>query len=160
MKIPPFVFTTIVFSPLILYFYLPKGTDLSGVLSIFKLVSYLSSSLWISSVIEYMYKESDSSKYRLLCHAINIIIAVIAIFPSQSPESFLEHSFLDVFIGFMPLALYVTNVIFITLMIKRVFYARSMWFIIVELILLPFGMFTLTSEIQNWEKEKKLVAFD
>ena len=46
-------------------------------------------------------------------------------------------------------------IVLLVFKIKTVFYARSWWFLVIELWITPIGLLTLTPEIKAWEESEE-----
>jgi hypothetical protein len=154
LKTPSFVFLIAMYFPWSLFFFVDLP-QIKGFFSLLTLFSTVVGAIWIIAVAEYMCSEAKSRKYVALVYGL---LAMEFIF--QLTE-FLLMDYLeanrDLFHVFRILLLIDVIVIGIlmTKIIKRVFYARSTYFVFLEASITPIGMWTLTSDIQDWEKGDK-----
>lgn len=152
--IPPILWSLVSLIPLIAFLSVPTEILPFEMLSHLSIATYLCYALWTSSLVEYMCHEAKSMKYRVLDHVTTALIVLVEFvhkfYPTEpSPEIKFELP-----ASLLSLILIVFNSFIVVQIVKRVFYARSTWFVFMELVSIPIGMFTLSSEVQNWEKEK------
>ncbi len=115
---------------------------------LFYFVQVLVATLWLCSVVAYFSHEGKSKKNNSLIYSL-IAVSFISTILSFYLEYFLVFALLTFLIEILLTILVLPKV-------KKVFYARSTWFIVVELLVLPVGILTLTPEIQRWEKSEKV----
>jgi hypothetical protein len=114
----------------------------------FYLVQVIVATLWLSSVVAYFSHESKSEKNNSLIYSL-IAVSFISTILSFYLEYFLVFALFTFLLNILLTILLVPK-------IKKVFYARSTWFIVVELLMIPVGILSLTPEIQRWEKSEKV----
>ena len=103
--------------------------------------------VWMSGIVSYFSYEGKSYKNNSIIYTL-IAITTISSFVD---EYLWQHWFLHI----LALVSFIVSVILITPKIKKVFYARATWFIVIELLLIVVGFLTLTPEIKRWEKSDK-----
>lgn len=155
LTIPPFLWSFVSLIPLIVYLSVPKEILPFEVLNYLSIVTYLCYALWTSSLVEYMCHEAKSTKYRVLVHVTTTLIVLVEILHKFYPTEPSPEIKFELPVSLLSLILIVFNSFIVTAIVKRVFYARTTWFVFLELVSIPIGIFTLTSEVQNWEQEKK-----
>ncbi len=102
--------------------------------------------LWHLSILDYFCSEKNDNRNKKL---IQVIITVSFAFS-------LGLVFLNPTLSYLVyMLLAIGLLVFMLKKIKAVFYERSDWFIVLELILVPVGIYTLTEEIKNSESEKQ-----
>jgi hypothetical protein len=153
--IPPFLWSFVSLIPLIVFLSVPKEILPVEVLNYLSIATYLCYALWTSSLVEYMCHEAKSMKYRVLVHVTTALIVIVEILHKFYPSEPSPDIKFELPVSLLSLILIVFNSFIVVQIVKRVFYARSTWFVFLELVSIPIGMFTLSSEVQNWEHEKK-----
>ncbi len=153
LKIPALVFLLLMFTPLIL-FYLDVSLGSMDIILKTRFLPILVSAIWSLSLIDYMAGESKSDQYVMLSKILilcQVIIELLIPFISEGNLLY-EWIFLIEILGFLLILL---SAIFITSIVKKVFYARTIWFLFLEVWVTVVGIFTLTPDVQNWEKGDK-----
>ena len=103
---------------------------------------------WLISVVSYFSNESKSAKNNKLIYALLLISSLSSI----SYGFAWKNEFLfDLFI-----VAYIMSTVLITLKIKQVFYERSTWYIVLELLIILIGFISLTQDLKQWEKNKEI----
>lgn len=111
------------------------------------IVQIFVAALWLSSVVAYFSYEENSKKNNTLIYSL-----IVVEFISTGLSFYLVYYLVFALITFL---LNILLTILLVPKIKKVFYARSTWFIVVELLMIPVGILSLTPEIQRWEKSEK-----
>lgn len=148
------VFLLLIFSPFILWYLEANLIFDSPWYLRTRFVPALTIAIWCSSLVAYMSSESGSKRFG------NLAFALIWLdFLLQCSVVYLE--FHDLYSSLIPmleafgfLALITTSILMYNI-VKQVFYARTNWFLFLELFIIPMGVFTLTPDVQNWEKGDK-----
>jgi hypothetical protein len=97
-----------------------------------------------------MSSESKSDEYVVLTQILVVCQVIIHItFPFITTDN--PYYDWTIYLELAGLLLLLINAIFITNIVKKVFYARSTWFLFIEVWILPIGVFTLTPDVQDWE---------
>lgn len=136
---------TIYFDPLFL------TTIISGVVA---------SAIWLLALIDYMAAESNSKQYVVVSKLLIVLDAVYQL------AEFLFLYTRDTSYPMLPrwvhyskwiatLLISIVIALLIVKIVKRVFYARSGWWIFIEVFVVPIGMITLTPDVQKWERGPK-----
>ena len=102
---------------------------------------------WQASLVSYMSHEGKSEANSRLIYLLIITTSISILLY----DYLWTHPLLLV----VSILLFLVNVVLITIKIKKVFYNRSYYFIVLELLLIPVGFLTLTPEIKRWEKGDK-----
>lgn len=153
LKVPSLVFLLLMFTPLIITF---SEISLGGMDIIFKtrFLPILVSAIWSLSLIDYMTGESKSNQYVMLSKILILCQVIIELLiPFISEDNLLYEWIL--LIEILGILLIIVSSIFITSIVQKVFYARTTWFLFLEIWITVLGMFTLTPDVQNWEKGDK-----
>jgi uncharacterized membrane protein len=111
------------------------------------LVQLIVATLWLSSLVAYFSHEGKSKKKNSLIYSL-----IGVLFISTALSFYLEYFLVFALFTFL---LNILLTILLVPKIKKVFYARSTWFIVIELLMIPVGILSLTPEIQRWEKSEK-----
>lgn len=112
----------------------------------------ITTSFWIISVAEYVHEETRSDRFVLMIYLIELFqIALMADYAFRlGLIDFIDLPFVGRFAFFN-----VVVGVLLAFNIKKLFTARTLWWIIIELAFPVIGVWTLTSEIQQWDKNKK-----
>lgn len=143
-KIAPTVFAILFLLPLALIYL--KKVDLE----IVRHIQIGTFGLWMLFILEFFRRECKDKKHFPMIYAIftiEIFDLVISLFFDIISEEILM-TYLIIFL------LHITMVVLLTLKIREVFYLRSVWFIVLELLIFPVAIFTLTPEIGRYEEEE------
>jgi len=149
LKVPSFLFILLMFGPTLLWYF---GIDL-GAADIFlatRILPTLIGAIWLLSLVAYMSTESKSDEYVVLTQILIVCQVLIHI---TIPFIASDNPYYDwiIYLELSGFLLLIVNAIFITGIVKKVFYARSTWFLFIEVWILPIGVFTLTPDVQDWE---------
>jgi hypothetical protein len=98
-------------------------------MTILLLTADLSYAFWIAAIVEYMCSESQSNKYRLLAHALNVIILTFESMSNLSSYDAFLFWKMDVGIKLASAGLGIINGFIVLLIVKRILYARTSWFL-------------------------------
>ncbi len=114
-------------------------------------VQTLFASIWTASMLSYIATESGSRKYITAAQVLIFIdLFLLALLPILAHQDFeLVKSFSK-----FALAFRIGVAGFYVILARRVFYARAYWFLFVEFLIPIIGIYTLSNEVQKWEKEK------
>ncbi|MFM9986039.1 MAG: hypothetical protein ACKVOK_12445 [Flavobacteriales bacterium] len=112
--------------------------------------------LWVLSVADYFCHEIHSRKAMPAIYMLVAIQYFLFVLPWVMPAFGIEEVFLTV-LGIRIVMLIITLVLAFVMMnlARRVLYARSSWFLLLEFLMTPFGMLSLTPAIQQWENSDK-----
>jgi hypothetical protein len=130
LKVPGIVFLIALFLPAIMFILWGHqyiSGDLKKILYASSIFQWLSAGLWYMSLLAYFSHEKKSFEGNNLVILL-IALALLMIYP----------------------------IVKIVLKVREVFYARSLWFLVFEIIIPPIGFLTLTPEIKRWEKSDKI----
>ncbi len=145
IKIPGFIFFTILFIPTFLYLYFPDlGMDFRLVAGVSLVVP-----IWQFSVSDYMHYVSSSNKFKWLTNGFIIVNGILYSFYLLTEE------YQTIWLLLVVILFSLIITILMTIKIRSVFYARSWWFIVIETLVPPIGFLTLTPEIKAWESSEE-----
>ncbi|PHR20379.1 MAG: hypothetical protein COA38_19510 [Fluviicola sp.] len=154
LKIPTAIFIALIFLPfMILVLQIVSREELMEAESyqVLSIVGSITSSIWLFSIVDYFQSKTPAFKFLRLIYILLIVdsaFILLDIFEITGSDRttqillFVAHS-----------VVYITAMVFIILLIRKVFYERSVWFIVLEVIILVIGIMTLTPEIKKHEKE-------
>jgi len=151
IKIPTFIFVLVfvvsAVVPTVLYIYYPqKNIELVHLSCRFLLwVTFI---VWVIGLVEYFSFELNSRRYAIPVYLLLTTSCIASIVYDYYDTEWIS---LTVF-----LVLYLAMSIVLTMMIKKVFYARSTWFLLVEFLFVFVGFLTLTSAVKEWEDSEKI----
>ena len=154
LKIPTAIFIVLVLLPLLILAMQQFSGEVLLKPQYYKLLSILGSIvswLWLISVVDYFYSKAPTFKlirwiYILL--ALDFLLLLVKIF------NFYDIIVInDLALFAIQLIIMISNIVFITLLIRIVFFERAVWFIVLELLILIVGITTLTPEIKRYEQE-------
>ena len=143
-KITPSIFAILFLLPIALI-YLNKIN-----LEFARHIQMATFALWILFILEFFRRECKDKKYFPVIYtifALELFDLVISLFF----EPISGHILITYLIISL---LHITMVVLLTIKIREVFYSRSVWFIVIELLVFPIAIFTLTPEIGRYEKEE------
>lgn len=152
LKIPGIVFLIALFLPAIMFIlwdYQYISGDLKTILYGSSIFQWMSGGLWYMSVLAYFSDEKKS-------YAGNIGVYLLIVLATVSGITLTSTYHLPSVYAVIPALLMIYPVIKIIFRIREVFYARSLWFLVFEIMILPIGCLTLTPEIKRWEKSDKV----
>jgi hypothetical protein len=155
LKIPGWIFGVLVFAPLYLIYKFKLESGWNGVIP-FVLFPAIVTGLWVLSVADYFCHEIHSRKAMAAIYALVAIQNFLFVLPWVMPAFGMEEVFLTV-LGIRITMLIITLVLAVVMMklARRVLYARSSWFLLLEFFMPPFGMLSLTPAILQWENSDK-----
>ncbi|MDG1331753.1 MAG: hypothetical protein P8P74_05455 [Crocinitomicaceae bacterium] len=154
LKVPTTIFIVLVLLPfMILGLQIVADKELMepkyyGVLS---LVGSIVSSIWLFSIVDYFQSKAPDFKYGRLIYvllSLDLILTLLSAFNITSFEGVIDFS-----LSISRLIIFIVAVIFIVLLVQKVFYERAVWFIVLEILIVIVGITTLTPEIKRNEKE-------
>lgn len=107
--------------------------------------------IWLFSVVDYFHSKAPDFKhirwiYLLLILDFTLVLFDHFYFTDVNPKD-------DILVYIIRSVLSLAALVFITILIRSVFYERAVWFIVLELLILIVGITTLTPEIKRHEKE-------
>lgn len=145
LKIPVFVFILCVFSPVIALvtartFDLSLSDLLFDSLLILRILVY---AVWYLGMTDY-FENQERNKNILTTLIISVTVGIFI------STYLVSHWWIDVLLILVHIAIS----ILLSSSIKKVFYARSKWFIIIETLVTPIGILTLTPEVKRWKKDQ------
>lgn len=154
LKVPTAIFVVLVFLPILIWamqLVAEKELIEPKYYPVLSIIGSVVSSIWLVSIIDYFQSKAPNFKYTKLIYvliALDLIVSLLEFFAlidfgPSTPTIFTAVQF----------AFFIPTVVFITLLIRKVFYERSVWFIVVEILTVVVGIFTLTPEIKRHEKE-------
>lgn len=158
LKVPTVVFLIFIFTPIVLLNIKMELGVFDAFLRSFILPTIVSF-IWLVSLIDYMSTEARSKKYVTWVYILILIRFSASIYLTTFDYSFDELNFI-LLIELFLLILGITTAILSLKIVKQVFYARSNWFLFIELWVLPIGIFTLTPDVKNWEEGEKHISDD
>jgi hypothetical protein len=152
INVPLGIIYLLFFAPIVLrLFLLTQFPELLseitiGIFDFFGLAMFY---IWTFSLIDYFRYESKSNKWNQLI-VILILITFVLSFGASIREGMIE-----LILSITILTIWIVFTVLLSSKIKSVFYARSRWFLILELLIPVIGILTLTPEIKRWEKSDK-----
>ncbi len=153
LKVTTFVFLLLAIGPMVIWFNAREEVPVFLLIALGML--YTIGTIWSVSLVAYMASETENKIYISLTY---ILLGFGFLF--QIADTYfglvLEygHIFSNVLDTFRTI-LAITATVFTTIIVKRVFYARSTWFLFFEVLVYPIGMMTLTPDVKAWEKGDK-----
>lgn len=149
LKVPTVVLLLAIFLPmmsseLLLGNFLPFLQN-ETLITVFIYIRYVVIYLWLLSIVDFFSFETNNNTYTRLLQILILISFTLIVIPDYYP-------------WFFNLAAFVIYIVIIVLLFKKIkvlFYERSRWFIILELLILPVGIYTLTEGVKNWKQEEK-----
>ncbi|NOQ75886.1 MAG: hypothetical protein GQ574_28025 [Crocinitomix sp.] len=153
LKVPSIVFILLIFTPLILW-YLGIDTGFFDIILKTRVLPTLVAAIWSLSLISYMSSESKSDEYVMLARILIVCQVIIEI---SIPYITYDSPYYTWIIGIelLGFGLITLSAIIITSIVRKVFYARSLWFLFLEVWIIPIGALTLTPDVQKWNKGDK-----
>lgn len=153
LKFPTAIFVVLVFLPILIWalqLVAEKELIEPKYYAMLSIIGSVVSFIWLASVVDYFQLKAPNFNYTKL---IYILIAVDLIFSLLEFFSIVDfgpstHTIFTI----VQFALFISTVVFITLLIRKVFYKRSVWFIVIEILTVVAGIITLTPEIKRHEK--------
>jgi hypothetical protein len=152
LKVPGIVFLIALFLPAIMFILWGHqyiSGDLKKILYASSIFQWLSAGLWYMSLLAYFSHEKKSFEGN------NLVILLIALATISGITLISTYHLPSVF-ALIPALLMIYPIVKIVLKVREVFYARSLWFLVFEIIIPPIGFLTLTPEIKRWEKSDKI----
>lgn len=148
LKTPTPVFILIIFLPIIvnlLPFVEITFKSHPKLFDFLRIIQIVTVAMWFSSILDFFCSEKNEVKNKGLIQLLIIISSVISAF------SYL----VNFWIGYLiVLIIWIVMIVLLTKKVKALFYERSTWFIVTELILVPVGFYTLSETIKSWEGDK------
>lgn len=159
LKLPTAIFIMLVLLPVaILTLQMIAGEELleAKYYGTLMIVGSVVASIWLFSIVDYFQSKIEGFKYtRLIYILLGLDLTLDLLF------EFVEFSeSVYVALNILRVITYITAVVFITLLIHKVFYERAVWFIVLEVLIVIVGISTLTPEIKRNEKELLAKDFD
>lgn len=154
LKVPTAIFIALVFLPLmIVVLQMISGQELVELkyLSILALIGSIVTSIWLFSIVDYFHSKAPDFKYTRLINILLIFELVVNLLESLNIQSF--EGIIDFSLMILQTAIFITAVVLIVLLVRKVFYERSVWFIVIEILFTIIGITTLSPEIKRNEKE-------
>lgn len=154
LKIPTAIFVALIFLPFMVFvLQIVSGEELmkAGSHQILSIVGSITSFIWLLSVVDYFQSKTPDFKSLRLIYLLLIVdsaFILLDIFEITGSDRTTQ-----ILLLVAQSAVYITATVFITLLVRKVFYERSVWFIVLEIITLVIGIITLTPEIKKHEKE-------
>ncbi|MFT6500209.1 MAG: hypothetical protein ACJASQ_000316 [Crocinitomicaceae bacterium] len=105
--------------------------------------------IWAFSLIDYFRFESKSYKWIKLLKLLLTSTLVLSF------DASIRDGMFEFILAITALLVWIVFTVLLSAKIKRVFYARSRWFIFLEIFIPVIGVLTLTPEIKRWEKSDK-----
>lgn len=155
LKIPTFVFALLFFAPILLWFSFIETEEASKYLFPARLIPLIVGTVWSMSLLHYMSSGSKSNKYVPLTYfllVLEVIFQSLVIYIRMTQGDNMMVNILE--IGSIINLLIIG--IFMTIIVKKVFYARTTWFVFLEVTTIAIGIITLTPDIKKWEKSDKV----
>lgn len=154
LKVPTFFLTIGVITPLIIFGFTTITNELpieTGTLKILFAIASAIKLVWLFSIVDYFQSKLENFNYLKLIYfflTIDAIVTFMNFLIIESPSLFTE-----IVLLLLPIGIHIATTVFITLLINKVFYKRSVWFIVIEIFTIVVGVITLTPEIKQDEME-------
>lgn len=155
LKVPTIVFATPVLVPLLivaLQIITEKELMSANYLKILKPINTAVALVWLFSIVDYFRSKAPDFKY---IKSIYLLLFIDVALEISDLLFFQNLAFTDMYywaIGFLQFFNFVAFTILLTLLIQKVFYERSTWFIVLEILTIIVGILTLTPEIKRNEQ--------
>ena len=150
LKIPTLVFFLGLVIPTIFIFQLKvnyKELATDSILFTLSLIQSIVILIWTVSAVDIFSFESKSKENNIVIYSlISVYILFSFIYLTIWPS-------MTLFI--LSVLAYASYIVLMTMKVKSVFYARSTWFVALELLIPLIGFLTLTPEIKRWEEEEQ-----
>lgn len=104
--------------------------------------------IWMISLVQYFSYEAKTNRNNFFIYLLLFICALASIWIDNYMFSYVLLSILMVS--------YTALTVLITLKVKSVFYARSAWFVFLEILFVFIGFLTLTPQVKDWEASDKV----
>ncbi|MFK8045470.1 MAG: hypothetical protein AB8B72_08240 [Crocinitomicaceae bacterium] len=104
--------------------------------------------VWMISLVQYFSYEAKTNRNNVFIYLLLFICALASIWIDNYMFSYVLLSILMVS--------YTALTVLITLKVKSVFYARSAWFVFLEILFVFIGFLTLTPQVKDWEASDKV----
>lgn len=152
LKVPGMIFFILYF---IFYLFWALSIEVENNLLIHTLqvLPYFVLFSWTISLVAYMAGELPDKKnvnVVYLLQSVSFLCFMLSLADLGDSDYF--STTIMLFLGF---SLHLVTSIFLTSIIKRVFYARTTWFLFIELLFTPIGFVTLTPDVVEWENGDK-----
>lgn len=135
-------FARILGSDLFLGTYFPAIFSDFGI-SVLNIIKDLVTILWLFALVDFFSFETKSYDNTTALYLLIVLLSIL------DAISYME-SIQQITRMIMGMT-YLTIVVFLFKKIKQLFNARSSWFIVIELLIIPVGIYTLTDEIKSWK---------
>jgi hypothetical protein len=159
LKVPTAIFLVLVIWPFIIAaLQIVADRELLDLkyYGILGVISGLVSSIWLFSIVDYFQSKSPEFKFTNVIYILLGVELVVSLLKSFGVFSSI--GMISLVINAFQILVYVAAVVYITLLIRKVFYERAVWFIVLEVLIVVVGITTLTPEIKRNEQE--LLASD
>lgn len=150
IKVPTYIYTFTILFPILyivfVFFNLEYKNDIG--LTIIKCLSILTTTFWFLSIITFFIKNSKKTNLNNWIYpsfVSSMIFFIVNLFFG------LDNQLLII----LALVIHLTFTILLTLKIKETFYARTTWFLFIELLSPFIGVLTLPQDIKIWFKEER-----
>lgn len=152
LKVPGPVFFGLYFIVILLMFT-SISIQNSALLFLIGVLPYFVLFIWSISLLAYMAEGISDNQHVVLVYLLESLAFVVFIF------SFFDFGNESIFSPRVMLILgygiHLVASIMLSLIVKRVLYARTLWFLMIEICLTPIGFITLTPDIAAWEASDK-----
>ena len=150
LKTPPFLLFFLIFTPILLPFLeVPINLLSFEIIVVIRIFQSILLLLWMLSLVTYFNAEKIGFKYTKLTYLLIRLTHLVFFI------GLLTNYLSNYYILMIEILLHISVTILLYKLIKRVFYARSKWFIFIELFFPFIGLLTLTTAAQEWENSDK-----
>ena len=154
LKVPTAIFIALVFLPFfILIFQMFSDEEImkAETYNILAIVGSITTTLWLFSIVDYFQSKTPNFPQLQLIYVLLTLEAIFVILNMFDLTNL--GTIITTILSALHVAVYIMATIFITLLIRRVFYKRTPWFVIVEILIVIVGIITLTPEIKKHDME-------
>ena len=141
LKVPTGIFLVLVALPfLVLGFQIIADRELLDpkYYIVLRVIGMIVSSIWLFSIVDYFHSKKPDFKYTRLTY---FFIGLGLILNLMFTLDFLPLSeSIVLLLGIFRLVFFIPSAVFITLLIREVFYERAIWFIVLEVLIVIVGI--------------------
>lgn len=154
LKVPTSIFIVLVLLPILIFaLQIVSGEELikPEYYDVLSIVGSFVTWIWLFSIVDYFHSKAPGFKhirwvYLLLFIDFTLVLLDHFYFTGLNLKD-------DILVFIIRSVLFIAALVFITILIRSVFYERAVWFIVLELLIMIVGITTLTPEIKRHEKE-------
>ena len=154
LKVPTAIFIALVFLPfmiLALQVFAQEELLDQKYYDVLSAIGSIVSSVWLFSIVDYFQSKAPEFKFTRLIYIL--LVSGLTLSLLGSFDVLIHPKAIDLILMGLHSVVFIALVVFITLLIRKVFYERAVWFIVLEILIVIIGITTLTPEIKRHEKE-------